>query len=81
MPVQKLQHFFDFLAAYKYVNIEHNKMDRYTVDDFIISLFVIYMQCKQERGKLQAQFINNKHGDIHDPLTNCTTEQHLATVI
>jgi len=48
MPVQKLQHFFNFLAAYEYVNAEHNKMHRYTVDDFIASPFVIYMQCKQE---------------------------------
>jgi hypothetical protein len=49
MPVQKLRHFFDFLTAYEYVNTKHNKKDRYTADDFIISPFVIYMQCKQER--------------------------------
>jgi hypothetical protein len=48
MPVHKLQHFFNFLAAYEYVNIEHNKTHRYTADDFIISPFLIYMQCRQE---------------------------------
>jgi len=48
MPLHNLQIFFNFLAAYEYVNIEHNKTHRYTADDFIISQFVIHMQCNQE---------------------------------
>jgi hypothetical protein len=48
MPVHKLQQFFNFLVADEYVNTEHNKAHRNTADDFIISPFVIYMQCNQE---------------------------------